>query len=274
MTIWQSIVLGIVQGVTEFLPVSSSAHLVLVPWVLGWKFDPTAAFVFDVLIQLGTLVSLIVYYWRDLVALVAAALTGVIRRRPFADPMARLAWLIVLASIPAAVTGLAFKHLVEETFQSPAAVSAFLLVTALLLLAGERLGRKHRSLDAVSAVDAIWIGIAQAFALLPGVSRSGSTIAGGLLRGLHRPDAARFAFLMAVPVMVGAGAVATKDLVGMPGAGAEVTPIALGFITAAVVGYLVIRWFLGFLARRPLTMFAVYCAAVGLAGLIAGLLRG
>jgi undecaprenyl-diphosphatase len=274
MTILQSIVLGIVQGATEFLPVSSSAHLVLVPWALGWKFAPTAAFVFDVLVQLGTLAALIVYYWRDLVTLVVAALSGLARRQPFADPAARLAWLIVLASIPAAVTGLAFKHLVEEAFQSPAAVSAFLLVTAVLLFAGERLGPKIRSLEAVTAADALWIGLAQAVALLPGVSRSGSTIAGGLLRGLHRPDAARFAFLMAVPVMIGAGAVATKDLVSMPGVGAEIAPIAAGFVTAAVVGYLVIRWFLSFLARRPLTVFAAYCAVIGVAGLIAGLMRG
>ena len=274
MSLLQALVLGIVQGATEFLPISSSAHLVIVPWLLHWKFEPKAEFVFDVLVQLGTLVAVIIYFWKDLVDLVRAAIAGLLKRRPLEDPTSRMAWLIVVATIPAAVTGFLFKHVVEAAFQSPAAVSAFLLVTAAFLFLGERFGRRTRSLDALGFLDAILIGLAQAIALLPGVSRSGSTIAGGLSRSLRRLDAARFAFLMAVPVMLGAGLIAAKDLLTGPNASAEIAPLVVGFLAAAVVGYLAIRWLLGFLARRPLTVFAAYCAAAGLAGLILSLVRG
>ncbi len=274
MTVLQATLLGIVQGLTEFLPISSSAHLVLVPWLLGWHFNPAAAFVFDVLVQWGTLLAVVAYFWKDLVDLVRAALSGLWRRRPFDDPMARLAWLIALASVPAAVAGVVLKRLVEDAFQNPTAVSAFLLVTAAFLVTGERLGRKTRDLPSLGVMDAVWIGLAQAIALFPGVSRSGSTIAAGLGRGLRRTEAARFSFLMAVPVMFGAGLIALKDLASTSNARAEIVPLIAGFAAAAVVGYLAIRWLLGFLGRRPLLVFAVYCTVVGLAGLGLSVLRG
>ena len=274
MTLLQAFVLGLVQGATEFLPVSSSGHLVLVPWVLGWRLEPQAAFVFDILVQWGTLVALAAFYWRDLVAMVRAAILGLTRRRPLEDPLARLGWLIAAASLPAAIAGLLLKDAVERAFNSPAAVSAFLLGTAVLLFLSERLSRQTRQLSELTLIDALWVGLAQALALLPGISRSGSTIAGGLTRGLRRPEAARLSFLMFVPVMLGAGVITLKDLAGAPAPAAQLPALAVGFLTSAVVGYLAIRWLLGYLSRRSLTPFALYCLAVGLGGLLLSVLRG
>ncbi len=274
MTVFQALILGIVQGATEFLPVSSSGHLVLVPWLLGWQLDPQAAFVFDVLVQWGTLLAVIAYFWRELVDLVRAAVLGLIHGHPFESPSARLAWLLVLASLPAAVLGLAFKDIVEATFGQPAMVFGFLLVTSAVLAVSEWLGHRSRSMDSLRWTDALWIGFAQVLALFPGVSRSGSTIAGGMTRNLRRPDAARFAFLMSVPIMIGAGLVALRDLMGLPDVGAQLGNLAIGFLAAAVVGYLAIRWLLRYLSHRPLTVFIVYTALVGLVGLALSIWRG
>ncbi len=258
MTLLQAVVLGVVQGLTEFLPISSSAHLVLVPWVLGWDFEAGPAFVFNVLVQLGTLVGVIAYFWSDLVGLVRAAIRGLATRRPLADPTSRLAWLIVLATIPAAVAGILIRGAVERAFESPAAVAGFLLVTAAFLWAAERLGRRDRSLEAFAAPDALWVGIGQAFSLFPGISRSGATISAGLARHLTRRDAARLSFLMSVPVMLGAGAVASLDLLASPTAPSQLPALLAGFATAAVVGYFSVRWFMGYLARHSLAPFALY----------------
>jgi undecaprenyl-diphosphatase len=274
MTLLQALMLGLVQGATEFIPVSSSAHLVLVPWILGWRLEPRAAFAFDVLVQWGTLVALVAFYGRDLVALVRAVIVGLARRRPLEDPLARLGWLIAAASVPAAIAGLLFKDAVESAFNDPAAVSAFLLVTALLLFLSERLSRQTRVLSELTLIDALWIGLAQALALLPGISRSGSTIAGGLTRGLRRPEAARLSFLMFVPVMLGAGLIALKDLAGTPTPSAQLPALLVGMLTSAVVGYLAIRWLLGYLSRRSLAPFALYCLVAGLGGLLLSVLRG
>ena len=150
MTILQAFILGVVQGATEFIPVSSSAHLVLVPWLLGWQFDPSAAFVFDVLVQWGTLLALIAYYWGDLWAIFTAALTGLAQRKPFGTLLARLAWLIVLATIPAVVLGLLFKDFFEAMFGNPVGTAALLLGTAALLAGSEYSGRFTRKVEALN----------------------------------------------------------------------------------------------------------------------------
>jgi undecaprenyl-diphosphatase len=274
MTILQAILLGIVQGATEFLPISSSGHLVLVPWLLHWELQPAAAMAFDVLVHWGTLLAVVVYFWKDLVGLVSAAVRGLIQRRPFADPQARLAWLLLVASLPAALLGVLLKDIVEAAFARPMAVCFALLITAIILLLGERLGNRQRDMQALRILDALWIGLGQAVALFPGISRSGATISTGLTRGLRRPEAARFSFLMAVPVMLGAGSLALLDLLSSPDALQYIPPLLGGFLAAAVVGYLAIRWLLSYLARRPLHVFAAYCALVGLAGLIVGFIRG
>lgn len=268
MDLLQALVLGVVQGATEFLPISSSGHLVLVPWLLGWRLEPEAAFVFDVLVQLGTLVSVLLVFRVDLTRIVVAALGALARGKPWATPEARLAWLLLLASVPGALLGIVLKETVQAAFESPTAVSASLLVTAALLWTSERVGRREKPVEEVTAIDSVFVGVFQSLALFPGISRSGATIAGGLRRGLRREEAARFSFLMAVPIMLGAGAIALLDLVSAPNAYDQVPPLMVGFLAATVVGYAAIRWLLSYLSRNPLTPFIVYCSAVGTIGLL------
>jgi undecaprenyl-diphosphatase len=199
---------------------------------------------------------------------------GIRLRRPLVEPASRLGWLIGLATVPAALAGLLFRDWVEQAFASPLAVCVFLLINAGLMLGAERLARLARSLEQVTARDALAIGAAQALALFPGISRSGSTISAGIGRGLLRAEAARFSFLMSIPAMLGAGLIASLDLIRSPSSLEQIGPILAGFAAAAIVGYLAIRWLLGFLARNSLKVFAVYCAAVGLAGLALYLVRG
>lgn len=271
MTLLQALVLGIIQGATEFLPVSSSGHLVLVPWLLGWQPGDIA---FHVVLHAGTLLAVVVYFWRDITALLRAVWRGLVERRPFADPLARTAWLLLLASLPAAIAGLLFEDLLAQAFETPRAVSAFLLVTAALLMISERLGRQDRDSRSLRVWDALWIGAAQALALLPGVSRSGATIAGGLLRGLRREEAARFSFLLSIPVILGGTVLALMDLVTTPGSGAQAGPMAVGFLASAGVGFPAIHLLLNYVRRRPLTGFAIYCLLAGAAGLMLSMFRG
>jgi undecaprenyl-diphosphatase len=274
LTLFQALVLGIVQGLTEYIPVSSSAHLVLVPWALGWEFEPGAAFAFDVLVQMGTLVAVIAYFWKDLVHMLRATFQALVHREAVHDPYVRLALWIVLGTIPAVVAGVALKDIVEAAFGSPMGTSVFLLVTAALLLATERFGKRLRPLESATWKDAVWIGLAQALALFPGLSRSGATISAGLMRGFDRPGAARFSFLLSIPVMIGAGVLTLGDLAALPAAADFVIPVLVGFVSAAIVGYASIRWMLGFVIRHSLATFSVYCALVGLLGLAIGLVRG
>ena len=271
MTLLQALVMGIVQGATEFLPVSSSGHLVLIPWLLNWQLGGIA---FHVVVHAGTLLAVLAYFWRDLVALGSAAWRGLVERRPFADPLARQAWLLLLASIPAAIAGLLLEDLVAGVLETPRAVSAFLLVTAALLIISERLGRQDRESHSLGIGDAQWIGVAQALALLPGISRSGATIAGGLTRGLRRDEAARFSFLLAVPVILGGTILALIELFTTPGSAAQAGPMAVGFLAAAGVGYPAIHLFMTHVRRRPLTGFAVYCLLAGITGLALSVFRG
>ncbi len=274
MTILQGIVLGIIQGLTEFIPVSSSAHLVLAPWLLGWEFEPEAEFAFDVLVQLGTLLAVIVYFWGDLTEMAWAMLKGLWRRRPLDSSSARLGWMIVVATLPAVALGLVLKDFFERVFDSPVAVAALLLGTALLLAGGEWLIRRRPRREHAGLGDAVAIGFWQALSILPGISRSGATIAGGLSRGLRRETAARFSFLMSVPVMIGAAALTLTDLTSAGGLESLLPPLTAGFLAAAVVGFAAIAWLLRYLRTRPLYPFAVYCVLAGTICLLVGLLRG
>ncbi len=264
MTWWQALVLGVVQGLTEFLPISSSAHLVLVPHALGWQLDPAQAFVFDVLVQVGTLTAVLVYFRADWLGMARAVGRGLrAPRAAWQQPEVRLlAWLAV-ASVPAALAGVLFKDAVAAFFAAPRAVGGFLLFTAGWMALGEALGRRRRTLADLTPRDALWVGLGQALALLPGVLSSGVTTSKGRVRDLTRPAAARFSFLMAVPIMLGAGAVALKDWAGLPADPGFGAALAVGFVAAAVSGYGAIRVLLGFLARHSLWPFVVYCALVG-----------
>jgi undecaprenyl-diphosphatase len=268
MTLLQSIILGIIQGLTEFVPISSSAHLVIAPYLFGWHIPTQGAFIFDVLVQLGTLLAVIVYFRKDLYRIIIAVINGLIRRKPFSDPMARLGWLLVLATIPAVIAGFFFKNLIEQAFGSPPAAALFLFGTAFLLVLAERVGKRTRQLDTITWVDALVIGCFQVVSLLPGISRSGSTISGGMIRNLDRPTAARFSFLMSVPVMIGAGVLAMVDLIKTPNFSMQIPTLIAGFVVAAIVGYLSIRWLLSYLAKRPLYLFAIYCVVISVVVLI------
>jgi undecaprenyl-diphosphatase len=273
MTFLQAILLGIIQGLTEFLPISSSAHLVLIPYLLGWQIPPAEAFVFDVLVQVASLVAVIAYFRRDLILIGQSFIKGLIERRPFEEPAARLGWLLILATIPAGLVGLIFKSLVEWVFRNPSAVAIFLLFTAGLLVIAEKIGQRNRSIEELKWKDALWIGIAQAISIFPGISRSGATIMGGMMRHLERPAAARFAFLMSIPIMLAAGILAGKDLTDIQDF-AHLLPVFLpGLIASAVVSYFSIRWLLAYLTHRSLYIFAIYTASLGFIVLLYSAIR-
>jgi len=273
MTLLQSFVLGIVQGLTEFIPVSSTAHLILIPWLFGWTFDENARFVFDVLLQLGTLAAVIAYFWKDIWHITRDVVSGVMKGKPFGTVEARLGWLIAVATVPAVIVGLLFKDFFERLHGNPVIVAAILIGTAGLLLVSEQLGRQTRSLDSLTWLDALVIGVAQALALFPGVSRSAATISGGLVRDLERPAAARFSFLMSIPALVGASVVAVGDLIALPNTREYLPALALGALAAAVVGFVSIRWLLNYLSGHPLNLFAWYRIGAGVLCVIVYFLR-
>jgi undecaprenyl-diphosphatase len=283
MSILQAFLLGAIQGATEFIPVSSSGHLTLVPWLFGWQFDPVLKNAFDVMAHWGTLVAVTAVFWRDLVALVRGGLGTLdglrvggldgFRARLQRDVDGRLAWLLVLGSIPAAVLGLLFEGFFESLFGTPVIVSLLMIVTAGLLAFSEWYGRRDRVLQELGWSSALGIGLGQAIAIAPGISRSGATIASGLLGGLERAEAARFSFLLSLPVILGAGVWQLKDLFESAGWQAGLVPMLVGLSASAVVGYASIRFLLAYLRQHRLYPFAAYCLLVGIAGLLVSLFR-
>lgn len=263
----QAVILGIVQGLTEFLPVSSSGHLVLVPWALGWG-EP--GLLYAMLVHWGTLLAVALYFWEDLWSL-ARAWVRSIRVRKVDTPQAWLVWLILIATVPAALIGYLLDDFFEGLFSSPTAVSIFLLGTGAILAAVELGYPRIRKVETLRLGDALVVGLAQAAAIAPGLSRSGLTIAAGVFRGLGREAAARFSFLLSIPIILGAGLTQVVDAVRAPG-DIALLPLALGFASAAISGYLAIHFLLGLVRRHRLWLFAVYCWALGLAALGASLL--
>jgi len=260
MSLLEAILIGIIQGATEFLPISSDGHLVLVPAVFGLS-QPDLVLIG--LVHAGTLLAIVSYFWRDLIAIARAVLTGLARRDPLGTADARLGYFMVLGSIPAAIIGLLALDFFEAQFSSPTVAAAGLLVTAAFLVAGERLNRGTKTLDRLTWLDTLIIGSFQVLALLPGVSRSGTTIAAGLGRGLDRPTAARFSFLVGLPAIAGAGLLSIIDIFSAQGSLPAGHYLA-AFIAAAVVGYGCIAFLLNWVKRHTLYPFAVYCALVGL----------
>ncbi|MCI0396429.1 MAG: undecaprenyl-diphosphatase UppP [Chloroflexi bacterium] len=261
MDLFEAIFLGVIQGVTEFLPVSSDGHLLLVPSLLGMAEPDLNLVAFA---HVGTLLAILVYFRRDLWQITVAVLDGLRRRQPLATTNARLGWYIAVGSIPAAIVGLLFKDLFEEIFSRPALAAIFLICMAAILVAGERLHSGHKSLEQMNWLDAILIGLAQTLALLPGISRSGMTITTGLGRGLDRPAAARYGFLLGVPAIAGAGLLALLELAQAPDLTGQLPALAATFLASAVVGYACISFLLSWLRRHSLYGFALYCAAFGL----------
>jgi undecaprenyl-diphosphatase len=269
MEIIQAIILGIVQGAAEFIPISSSGHLVLVPWLLGWE---SPGLVFDTVVHWGTLVAVLAYFWRDWWELITAWLRSLFHW-DWADPSARLMWLIIIGSIPAAAIGFLFEDFFEALFGEPVWVSVFLLVTAGLLATSEWLGKKTRDLADLRWTDAVVIGLGQAAAIAPGISRSGATISVGLFRSVKRAAAARFSFLLATPIIFGAGLFKLLDLLQSPYAASQAPELAAGFLAATIVGYFCIWFLLRYLQQGKLYPFAFYCAWVGISCLIVAWLR-
>lgn len=258
-TLVQAIIIGVVQGLTEFLPISSSAHLILLPRVLGWDdaFINSPAFV--VMLHLGTLVALLVYFWRDLLRYAQAALAIVRDRRIGSDPDRRMAVLLAVSVIPAALIGVVLEDFVDTFFRERLLVVCGLLVVgAAVLFLAERAARRTREMAELRVVDALGIGLAQAFALFPGISRSGITISAGLFLGLKREAAARFAFLMGTPIIFGAGLWKTRELLDGSVGTFDVTVLAAGMIAAAVSGLAAIWLLLAYLRRFSTDVFGLY----------------
>jgi undecaprenyl-diphosphatase len=247
--------------VTEFLPISSSGHLVLVPWLFQWESPGLA---FDAMLHLGSLLAVVAFFWRDLRDLALAGLASIKERSLGRDERRKVAWCVVLGSVPAAVLGFAFNDFFESLFGAPVWAGALLLVTGVILALSEGYGRKTMDMYRIGWLDALVVGLGQALAIAPGISRSGATIGAGLWRGLRRESAARFSFLLSVPVIFGAGVFKLKDLWETSLVVDSPWPVLVGFLAAAVSGFLSIRFLLGYLRKGRLYPFAVYCWAAGL----------
>jgi undecaprenyl-diphosphatase len=259
MTLIDAIALGIVQGLTEFIPVSSSGHLILARSLFGIHLEDGPAFIFDILVQMGTWVAVVAYYRRDLMDMARQ----ILKRGEARASGIKLARLIVLATLPAVIAGWLLRDSMEGFLSSLMITGLFLIMNALFLIIAELAGKRTRNQDDLTIRDALWIGTFQVFALFPAISRSASTLSGGMTRNLKRPDAARFAFLMAVPVMPGAAVVALINLGRLPEANGLFLPLIVGFLASAIVGFASIRWLLKFLSSRSLYPFAFYCTLVG-----------
>jgi undecaprenyl-diphosphatase len=285
----EAIVLGIIQGLTEFLPISSTAHLALTPWLVtklglaNWS-DP--GLTFDVALHGGTLLAILVYFWRTWIQILRAAFGGkVVRFSETSDSQRnltleeerserRLLWYMIAATIPAGLAGALLEKRIETSFRSPLLMASMLIVVAIVMWLSERASRFQKPLSQIGFGDAMIVGLLQAFAVVPGVSRSGITIAGGLFRNLTREAAARFSFLLSTPIIAGAALLKLHHVMkeGLPPGMA--TPFLVGIVVSAVVGYATIAWFIRYLGAKTLTVFIVYRIVFGLLVLCLGYFAG
>lgn len=264
MNLFHAIILGIVQGLTEFIPVSSTAHLFIVSNWLGLPSDDRT-FAFNVIVQLGTVAAMLIFFWHDIWEITKSFLLGIKNKKPFEDYHSRLGWLVIVATIPAGIVGVILNQYVKDMAGDPLLWAGIrLLFTALLLAAVEYFDKKSRTLESATWLDALSVGFFQVLAIFPGASRSGSTMAGAMFRGFDRPSAARFAFLMSAPILLAAGALETIQAILLPNT-TEFLPILIaGFVTSAIVGWVAIRWLMAYLRKHSLYVFAAYCLIVGI----------
>ncbi|HZQ06777.1 MAG TPA: undecaprenyl-diphosphatase UppP [Anaerolineae bacterium] len=282
--IFQAVILGIVQGLTEFLPISSSAHLILIPWLLGWSNAVISSLPFDVALHLGTLLAVLAYFANDWVRLIRAGVQSIVERRIGNDPDRRLAWLIVIGSIPGAIIGALAESKIEEVFHTPNTPLAqttviimgiIIALLGLVLFIAERIAKHIRAMEQLRFSDAIIVGLAQALAIFPGVSRSGATITAGLFRGLKRDVAARFSFLLGAPIIAGAGIKSLYDVYKETANGSgDLLLYLIGFIAAAISGFLTIRFLLRYLQRNSTDIFVYYRWLLAAFIIVVALLRG
>jgi undecaprenyl-diphosphatase len=268
MDLLQAAVLGVVQGLSEFLPISSSGHLIMVPYLFGW---PPHSQAFDLALHLGTLLALVWYFWADWLRLIRGFCLGVVsvdtRQR---DPAWRMAVLVLLGSIPAGLIGVVAEKPIETLLRSPVLNAVLLIVFGLVLFVVDRLASLKRSMDDLRWLDALTMGLAQALALMPGVSRSGITITAGLIRGLDRPTAARFSFLLSGPIIAAAAVFKLRE--GIPAS--EVGAALVGTACSAIVGFIAIGFLLRYLQRNSLAIFVVYRVLFGLLVIGVAVVRG
>jgi undecaprenyl-diphosphatase len=278
-----AIVLGIVQGLTEFIPISSSAHLIIVPWLFRWD-DPGLSF--DIALHLGTLTALLWFFWSDWVRVVRAGVASIVERKIGQDADRRLAWFLVIGTIPGGLAGLLAQGEIEKLFHQPGAshaVGPMIIMAVIIALLGvalfiaERTARHTRGLNQISLKDSVIIGLSQALAIFPGVSRSGSTITAGLALGLQRETAARYSFLLSAPIMLAAGAKSLYDVLTGLSSGAmtqaDLLVMAVGFVTAAITGYFCIKYLLRYLQRNSTDIFVYYRWALAIFIVVIALIR-
>ena len=256
MTWWQGLILGVVQGLTEFLPISSSAHLTLLPWALHWE-DPGLAF--DVALHLGTLIAVVWFFWQEWIVLAAAFFTILRHRRVEDESERRLVWVVV-ATIPGGIAGLLFNHYADTVLRTPMIIACALIVMGIVLWLVDRRAGQARNLDSMGWKSAVGIGLAQMLAIIPGVSRSGSTITAGRALTYHRESAAVFSFLLSVPIIAAALVLEGPKALHHHG---EWLPLAAGLLGSIVAGWLAIRVLLKYVARHSYGVFAIYRVGLG-----------
>ena len=268
MSIFHAFVLGLVQGLGEFLPISSSAHLIIAPWLFKWS-DPGLGF--DVALHWGTLLAVVVYFRTDVRDLIKGFWHSLFKatRDLQNNIYQKLSWLLIIASVPGALIGKLLEAKAEHAFRNPLLIAATISSFAIVLMLADWFGKKVKNLDRVNKMDALLIGLGQALAIIPGVSRSGATIAAGLGLGFKREDAARFSFLMSIPIIFGAGLVALKDGVG----GVSTMNMLVGFITAAVFGFLSIKYLLRYISKHDYKVFVWYRLALAILILVVYFVR-
>lgn len=259
MDLLRSVILGIVQGLTEFLPISSSAHLAIVPQLLGWE-DPGAAY--TAVVQIGTELAVILYFWRDIWTIGSGWVRGVFSAQARQQPEWRMGWFIIIGSLPIVILGLLLEDLIDREFRNLWFIGSMLIILGLVLGLAERIGRKTKPIADLRTRDAILLGLAQACALVPGVSRSGATISMGLFLGYERQAATRYAFLLAIPAVVGAGVYKLKDIPGGENA-YGIGPTLVGTVVSFVVGLAVIHWLLQYVSNHSYKPFVIYRVALG-----------
>lgn len=270
----QALVIGVLQGLTEFLPISSSGHLLVVPYLLGWDDPLLESLPFTVMLHLGTLGALIVYFWSEWLRLVPAGLAAVRDRSFRGDPDRRVAWLIVASTIPAAIVGFLLNDIIEREIRQPGIVALTMVVGAVVLWLADRWGARTKQMADLSVADGIAIGVAQAVALVPGISRSGISISAGLVLGLTRESAARFSFLMAAPIIAGAGLFELRRMVGGDApVDTPLVPILVGTVAAFVSGMAAIHFLLRYLRSHRLTIFVAYRLLAAVVVIVALLAR-
>ncbi len=261
MEILQSILLGVIQGLTEFLPVSSSAHLSALPQILGIHSPLLNSVGFDVALHAGTLCAILIYFRKKIADLLAGFAGGIASEKGRKKPDFKLSLFIIIATIPAVIAALIFQKQIEGVFRSPALTAAMLAVFGLILLLADKTGKRKKTMDKMGLADAVVIGLAQALALIPGVSRSGITITAGLFRGYKREDAAEFSFILSTVAVFGAIVFEFKDII-KEGAGAGFPVMLAGFAAAALSGMLAIKFLLSFVKKNSYLVFVIYRIAL------------